>query len=281
MPNADTNTRLQDGQTLLVVIIVMVVVLTVGLSLASRNVVNLKTTTEQQNSQKALSAAEAGIEQALVGNVVNNQNLGTATISNVTIQTTGGKSFLLNNGSYINQDDGQDIWLTAYNTNPQNLYQPPFWNGTLTLYWGASSDVCSKNTDISPNTMAALEIIIISSTNNSTFVPTLDRTVYDPCSARATFNHFNLANTNTSVTINGVTPAYATDPLNFTHGVILRIIPLYANTVIGVVGNTNLPVQGKIITSTGAAGSTQRTISYYQQNDSVPSEFYYSIFSTQ
>ncbi len=281
MPKIVGTCSSQRGQTLLVVIIVMVVVLTVGLSLASRNVVNLKTTTEQQNSQKALSAAEAGVEQALVGNVVNNQSLGNATISNVTIQQTAGTSFLLNNGSYVNQDDGQDVWLTTYDTNPHNLYQPPFWNGSLTFYWGSASDVCSKNTDHAPNTMAALEVIKILSSSSSSFNPIIDRQVYDPCSARAAFNHFTVANTNTSVTINGVTPAYATNLMNLSDGVIVRVIPLYANAVIGVVGTKNLPVQGKTITSTGNAGSTQRTISYYQQNDSVPSEFYYSIFSTQ
>ena len=55
----------QKGQVLLIVVLVMIVALTVGLSLISRSITNLRTSTEEAESQKALAAAEAGIEQAL------------------------------------------------------------------------------------------------------------------------------------------------------------------------------------------------------------------------
>jgi len=60
----------QKGQALLIVVLVMVVALTVGLSIASKTIISLRTSTEEANSQKALAAAEAGIEQALKTNQI-------------------------------------------------------------------------------------------------------------------------------------------------------------------------------------------------------------------
>ncbi len=47
----------QSGQALLIIVLVMVVALTIGLSVASRTITNLRTSREQASSQKALSAA--------------------------------------------------------------------------------------------------------------------------------------------------------------------------------------------------------------------------------
>src|SRR3990167_8278862 len=56
------------GQALLIVILVMVVALTITLSVISRAVVNLRTTQDQEKTQRALAAAEAGIEQTIKNN---------------------------------------------------------------------------------------------------------------------------------------------------------------------------------------------------------------------
>ena len=65
--------QLQKGQVLLVVVLVMVVALTVGLSLASRSITNLRITSDDENSQRAFSAAEAGVERAVKGNCTNDE----------------------------------------------------------------------------------------------------------------------------------------------------------------------------------------------------------------
>src|SRR5437667_6240491 len=135
----------QRGQALLIVILIMVIRLTIGLSLASRNVVNLKLSTEEENSQKALSAAESGIEQALINKDATGQSLGTAKISKVITQAISGSTFLVNNGITVNKNDGIDVWLTQFNQDPAQLYQNPLPNNNITLYWGSSQDICSAN----------------------------------------------------------------------------------------------------------------------------------------
>ncbi len=55
----------RSGQVLVLVLLVVVVALSIGLSVASRNIVNLKTATQSERSQRAFSAAEGGVEDVL------------------------------------------------------------------------------------------------------------------------------------------------------------------------------------------------------------------------
>jgi len=69
----------QRGQVLLIVVLVMVIALTVGLSVISRSVTTLRTTKESESSQRAFSAAEAGVAKLLNSN---NTSISSTTLSN-------------------------------------------------------------------------------------------------------------------------------------------------------------------------------------------------------
>ena len=56
---------MQSGQILILVLLIVVVSLAVGLSVASRNLTNLRISTQTQESQRAFSAAEGGVEDVL------------------------------------------------------------------------------------------------------------------------------------------------------------------------------------------------------------------------
>lgn len=56
---------MKSGQILILVLLAVVVVLAVGLSVASRNITNLRTATQSEQSQRAFSAAEGGVENVL------------------------------------------------------------------------------------------------------------------------------------------------------------------------------------------------------------------------
>lgn len=282
----------ERGQILLIVVLVMVVALTVGLGVASRSITNLHVATEEAFSQKAFYAAESGIEEALklsqTGNsVIANQFLDTqksTSITEVDVQPIQGTSVLFNNGDYINQDDGVDLWLSTFSTDPTKIFTnqwPNSGTATFTVYWGTSTDNCGVN----PPQAAALEVILMTGSKNA---PIFTRYPLDPCPTRASSNNFN-KNTADSQTFT-IGGAGLVNGVNFPHsfsisisstspGLIARIIPLYANTPIGVNANVNLPSQGKIITSLGSAGSTQRKIYYFQGYEVLPSEFFYAAFS--
>lgn len=55
----------RSGQVLILVLLVVVVALAVGLSIASRNITNLRTSTQTEQSQRAFTAAEGGVEDVL------------------------------------------------------------------------------------------------------------------------------------------------------------------------------------------------------------------------
>lgn len=55
----------KSGQVLILVLLIVVVALAVGLSVASRNLTNLKTSAQTEQSQRAFAAAEGGIEDVL------------------------------------------------------------------------------------------------------------------------------------------------------------------------------------------------------------------------
>lgn len=55
----------RSGQVLVLVLLIVVVALAIGLSVASRNITNLKTATQSERSQRAFSASEGGVEDVL------------------------------------------------------------------------------------------------------------------------------------------------------------------------------------------------------------------------
>lgn len=266
----------ESGQALLIVVLVMIIALTVGLSVASRSIVNLRTSTEDSDSQKALSAAESGVEQAIKinnsttisGSFPLNQASYNTTINEVKDTT----SFLVNGGNSISQDDGIDIWLVPHKADGTPDYSSTWGSGSqedLTIYWGNSPTSCDN---------PALEIAIITSPN------VLTRYTFDPCKSRTntgtTPNHFD-QNANPGIyNIEGKTLYYKVTIKNITDGLIARVVPIYASTPIGVEGSINFPSQGFNIDSTGTSATAKHTIIFFKAYDQLSSQYFlYGLFS--
>lgn len=258
----------QGGQVLIISLLVLVVALTVGLSLAVRSITTTRMTSAQDSSQRAFSAAEAGIEQALTASA-GTTITGSFTNNNSSYATStsllSGDEVLMENGAFIFKDNPVDVWLSNY---PD--YTSP-WTGSLKIYWGKSTDSCNQSE--SSNTMAAVEVVLIS---GSTAAPAIKHFAYDPCSARRANNHFSIISAGGIV--KGRAFAYSAT-INVTSGLLARVIPLYAGTYIGVSG-TGLPPQGTVITSVGNSGGTQRKIVSFRGYPKPPIELYpFLIFS--
>lgn len=274
----------EKGQVLLIVVLAAVISLTVGLSVASRVVTNTKISTDETDSQKALSAAQAGIEQKLK----NNANTGTIDFTSTNkskVTTTSisliGSQLLINGGNLVSQDDGVDIWLSTYPT-----YAGP-WSGDLKIYWtdnpnSSSSDCSTKN--------AAIEVVVLTGTTASNAV--MSRYAFDSCQARRNGNGFSPTSLSDPVQDTG---GKLISPITFDHsitigvtsGLIARVIPLYANASVAVggyaAGSTttvqSLPTQGFIIEATGTAGNATRKIRVFQGFPKLPTEYFpYSLF---
>ncbi len=263
----DITVKRNSGQALLIVIITMIVALTAGLSLASRTITNLKLSKQNVNAQRAFQAASAGIEKSLNATSGITNSLSNSSSFTTTVNTLSGTSILLNNGETVDQDRGVDVWLSTYPS-----YATPY-NGTITMYWGSSNQInCSPGS--AGNTRAALEVVIIS---GSTTSPVVSKYAYDRCGrvggtltpSSAFGSSFNGVVFDSTATIPAIT-----------NGLIMKIIPLYSSTIIGLQGTAAFPSQGKVIQSTGTSGDSARKIIYFESYPQIPNEvFPYAILS--
>lgn len=264
----------QSGQVLLVVVLAAVISLTVGLSVASKVITNTRSNTEETNSQKALSAAEGGIEQSLKNNP--NKTVVFDNGSSVTYRNTNyaSQQILINQGDFVSS--GADVWLSDFGNGATPTFANPRANMTMTIYW---SGTCSGS---SANNSAALEVIVLSGSKND---PAVTRNTYEPCPSANRASTNNFAGTVTPVATGGPIPGatfnFRTDAIAAT-GLIARIIPIYNSTKIGVVFNgyntpPGPPSQGSVVESTGTAGNATKKLKVVQGYPKLPDEYYYSL----
>lgn len=245
----------------------------------SRSITNLRTSTEEAESQKALAAAEAGIERALESEtdipLGSFESAGVDVTYKTDVTRVQGTEFAVNGGNEVPRDDGVDVWLSEYTSSDSIFNTPLQSSANITIYWGESADACQT---------AALEIIVVSGSKAS---PTLQRYTSEPCDEttvtdRRSFNNFETA-TVANRTIQGVNFRWSKTLPVITDGFIIRITPVYQDTKLGISSpNVALPLQGNLITSTGESGKTQRSISVFQGFPKIPSELFpYAIFSPE
>ncbi|OGH14054.1 MAG: hypothetical protein A2687_02205 [Candidatus Levybacteria bacterium RIFCSPHIGHO2_01_FULL_38_26] len=274
----------QKGQVFLIVLMAMVIVFTVGLSIASRSIVTVRTTREERDSQRALSAAETGIERSLrTGTSISapvafSGDPGTKYTTSV--DDVDGTQILINGGNLIPKDEGADIWLVPHDSNNDPILVSP-WNGNLRIYWGSASDVCDPSPAV--NTMAAIEVAIVYDSDPSPVTEhTLTRAVYDPCGppVNRRGNNSFVAAQNGIFTFGGASFSHRTPLINISSGFVIRVVPLYSSANMGVTSSNPLPSQGTVVDSTGESYGTSRKIRVFRGFPSLPSQFFlYGLFS--
>lgn len=271
----------EGGQALLIIVLIMVVALTVGLSLGSRTIINIRTASEEADSQKALAAAEAGIERAVQINedkIINDQKFSeNITSYNIEVKEAKGTTFLANGGNLVVQDDGVDVWLVSHSDGKAN-YSNPWTGDKLTIYWGDPSvEDCSN---------AAIEIAVISRIILSLDLE-LKRFVFDPCGSRREKNKFDNPGGGGPYTVSDKQFKYEAKNIDVKNGLVARVVPIYASTPIAVDGNGgDLPTQGFAIDSTGISGSgdrqVQRSLTFFRTFDQVATpHFMYGLFTPE
>ncbi len=272
----------EKGQILLIVVITMIVALTVGLSVASRTVTELRLSKQNEESQRAFNAAEAGIDRVLQqgGTISIPETLGNNSDFIVSSEEYSGAQILLNNGEQVDQDVGADVWLSDY---------PDFANQIgsrkLTIYWGDNDQVnCSASNPVRP----ALEVVIL---HRDITDLSVTKYIYDTCSDPVRISGtLDLSNYGSYTDISGLPGEIfrnkIRNPIIINNGIIMKIIPLYNSTTVAIIAEEvpgytqSLPSQGSVIESTGTSGETVRRITYYQSYPQLPIEvFPYNIIS--
>jgi hypothetical protein len=144
-----SNPKEYKGQAILIIILVMAVVLTIGLSIASRSTTDIKISQQTEESARAFSAAEAGVESALVAvgaTTVTGSFTTEASFESSSTPFGSGTQFAFP-GEY-GIDETLTVWLADHTTLAKQ-----FDRKLLKVVWGKPGTVIDKNTP-------ALEVII-------------------------------------------------------------------------------------------------------------------------
>lgn len=248
---------------MLITLLVLTIALTVALSLIGRSTTDTATTTQVEESARAFSAAEAGIEEALkAGSSVNSYALTTGVNVKATVVNVAGVAGYYELPKKTMRGDTATIWLVNHNANGAIVESPTYTTGTI--------DVCWTKETVQP--AAEISILYKESTDGSYRV---SRIAIDPDGNRRNVNNFQATNNNgfssgtcstadadrwhTHVNFNNITGSI--NPSNDTL-LALRIKPLYGDATIGVRSNSVIPSQGKRIESLGTTvtGITRKVV---------------------
>lgn len=311
--NFKKNKQTQKGQMVIILLLVMVVTLAIALSVTNRSLTEIVTSTNTENSSRAFSAAEAGIEKILLRG------------PEIGLGTTGS----LELSPFSNQASAQVEWFGDLPKAGTALEFPPygkesFGKESFAQFWLASpSDLnCTSpasrcysgdNFDVyfgdplSPRGYSeeagnledqpAIEVhVIYKNKGNGQYES--QRYFYDsytdgPNNERLN-NNFNpcLPTGTSSVVTNNNTeessfycrvhvPPSGTFPAN-SQLIMARVRILYTNTAHTVAlkpTTGSLPLQTNIYRSRGISGNVQRNLEVFRQKDVLPQFLDFALFS--
>lgn len=295
------NTRIlnENGQIVLVLVLVMTVALAIGIAVIQRSLSDVSTASKVEQSSRAFSAAEAGIEKTLSIGTSITTPLSLGNSSQVVSQDTGLTPVVSTVGARQNpleyfslsKEDVAQVWFADFNsaTNPPaQVYK----QSLLDVYWGNSA-----------SDPAALELTVIyygadpSDPVDPATTKYRSKKLYFDQITRSPSNNFDLNSTCTG----GIRPANGSNtyqcerlvglPASPAQLMLLRARLLYNTTsqpfavqaltcTAAPCQDYSLPSQTRIIQSTGTAGVTQRKIQLQQMYKVAPLYLDYAIFSS-
>ncbi len=269
-----------SGQSLLVILLVMAVILTIGLAVASYSLTDIKISQQEEESARAFSVAEAGIEESLRAGSATNVTVGEIT-ANVT-ETIQGDSNEFNFGeSKFPSGELANVWLVGH--TEEGAFDPSThfpYNGQIKLCWGDSTDLSASS--------PALELALVY--QDSTGEYKVVRQGYDPVNGRTVgFDESldedggncdsNLA-FGKDVSLNSGVFNLAASDIPY----LLRLKLLYNDDSqsIAVQANSDLPQQGKCYESSASiqVSDVTRKVRQCQFFQAPPEIFDYVLFST-
>jgi hypothetical protein len=280
------------GQVVLILVLITVVGLVIGLSLVARSITDVRISSQIEQSSRAFSAAEAGVESALKGATVGGPaSSGIVTLPgasadySVTGLAGSGDTYLL---PATTVGTSRTVWLVSHSDDGNTLKDiidetpglpyPP--SSSLDICWGLQS--------------SGVPAVVISLIYKEGSTYKLAKGAYDPTPIGRTV----IVNGN-PVTINDnfdVSDSGSFCDNNFPYkktikatdfdvgaGAILlalRIQPLYYASVLAVKPAATLPLQGKKITSVGHTETgVARKVQVIEEYKSLPAIFDFTLFS--
>ena len=252
--------KVRRGQILLITVMLLATVMTVVLSISFKSVTETQVTKLEEESQKALAAAESAIEVALKEN--QNVTIGAGSLTsitgfsgNATIQSAVSTTFTTPN---IAKDGSYTFYLGNYDVQ----------NKTLTSV-SDSNDITLCFESGSPN--PAIEATLVKTSG-------VIKYVVDPSSRitnASTGSSICTPNSSYGYSFNVPGAAIGND------GKFLLIRVLYASTRLFLSRATNFPIQGRTISSQATSATStgvSKKVVLFQTYPQIPGEFFTTTF---
>ena len=260
-----------SGQAVLIVLLSLSVVLIIVLYIMSRSITDISLSNKDEDSMRAFSAAEAGIERALI--------IG----SDIGDTTIGDANFSADVSEFGQGDD-----TVVYPMSLKSGEIATFWfnrPSDLNVFDGSRAKICWGTATTEP---PAVEV--------STYyleggIYKISRVALDPLAvSRTPTNYFTAATTGACTVDNEQFRYYSTVSLP-TVGTLqfMTVKPLYNTTVSHKIGidvsnivndGSLLPSQGVKINSDGSFAGANRSIEVYQLHPVAPSIFMNAVYSS-
>ena len=258
-----------SGQAVLIVLLSLSVVLIIVLYIMSRSITDISLSNKDEDSMRAFSAAEAGIERALITGSFQSGGFDNANFT----------------GSVSEFGQGDDTVVYPMSLKSGEIATFWFNRPSDPVFDGSQAKICWGTTATEP---PAVEV--------STYyleggVYKISRAALDPLAvSRTPTNYFTTATTGACTVDNEQFRYYSTVSLP-TVGTLqfMTVKPLYNTTVshkIGidvsniVNGGSLLPSQGVKINSDGSFAGANRSIEVYQLHPVAPSIFMNAVYSS-
>lgn len=251
-------TARKSGQILILVLLIVVVALAVGLSVAARNITNLRTSAQTEQSQRAFTTAEGGVEDVLSK---------LSTVATEVASSGGTKDYTVNVGSLdatvtVKSSTTYQSTIELGNVGQIDLKNA---SGSIQIDWAQTGETPAA-------TMAVTQYTSSAGTYGQ------DRKLFqgDAFAGRAESGTFD--NPGSCTPANGFAKcAVVTVQPN---AVLLRIRPFWIKATTKVSG-ASIPVQAYDISSTAktAAGITRKVQVTRTALPQLPAAFDYVLFS--
>jgi hypothetical protein len=247
---------MQSGQIGVIILLIMVVLLTIGISVASRTTQDLFLAQQQVESTRVFNAAEAGIEQALSSNFDFDGTLSEGNITNFA-GTNVDVNYSIEKLNHLQTRlfELVGVRIDVTGSSPGN---------TLDLRWSQENDCSSQD-------VASLVVTSFAETAEGTRAYTQ---AFAGCDRGDGFTPA------INVNLDGLRRrAIMTIPDNTT---LIRVTPIYNDTHVFITGgNWTLPVQSFLVRSEAenTLGDEYRAVEVSRSLDSTPSVMDFALFS--
>ena len=278
---------LRSAQVLVIVLLLLAVVSTVSLAIVSRSVTDVSVSTTQEESSRALAAAEGGVESALSSAVASGatQTFANNATYTVTILPASNGTDLIS-GRGLTGGEVETFFLGEHNSAGNLILagSTEYNGGTITVCWGDQA--------AGPSTTPAVEVSLYYWNITSAKFEVV-RNAYDP-NSRGSFSAIDAGVANCPVghtfyfkKVITLAGSVASGGLALPASVnqqILRVRVLYNGETPNFVGikaaaGKSFPQQGIFISSTGQAGTSTRKVQLLQKYANPLPQFDNAVFS--